>query len=97
MAVPELVLLLRDEEKFVRNAALSTLGIMGPISVLAMMHEVEKPALNSVNQIEIKIMCIKSLGALGARAIMAVPLLHKEAQNIDPIIRKEAVVALMSV
>ena len=97
MAVPELVLLLRDEEKFVRNAALSTLGKMGPISVLAMMHEVEKPALNSVNQIEIKIMCIKSLGALGARAIMAVPLLHKEAQNIDPIIRKEAVVALRSV
>ena len=97
MAVPELVILLRDDEKFVRNAALSTLGKMGSISVLAMMNEVERPLSYSENQLEIKIMCIRSLGALGARAVIAVPLLIKQAQSDNPVIRRDALYALRRV
>ena len=97
MAVPELVMLLRDDEKFVRNAALSTLGKMGPISVLAMMEEVERPLSYSENQLEIKIMCIRSLGALGARAIISVPLLLKQTLDNNPMVRKAAITALRRV
>ena len=97
MAVPELVMLLRDDEKFVRNAALSTLGKMGAISVLAMMKEVERPLSYSENQLEIKIMCIRSLGALGARAIISVPLLLKQTLDNNPMVRKAAITALRRV
>ena len=54
MAVPELVGLLRDSEDYVRNAALSTLGQMGPISVAALMDEVAKPLDYSEDQLYIR-------------------------------------------
>ena len=97
MAVPELVGLLRDSEDYVRNAALSTLGKMGPISVAAMMDEVAKPLDYSEDQLFMRIICIRSLGALGAKAIVSVPLLIKNSTHEDINVRLEAVIALRKI
>ena len=97
MAVPELVGLLRDSEDYVRNAALSTLGKMGPISVAAMMDEVEKPLDYSEDQLFMRIICIRSLGALGAKAMVSVPLLIKNSKHEDINVRLEAVIALRKI
>jgi len=97
MAVPELVGLLRDSEDYVRNAALSTLGKMGPISVAAMMDEVEKPLDYSEDQLFMRIICIRSLGALGAKAMVSVPLLIKNSTHEDINVRLEAVIALRKI
>ena len=97
MAVPELVGLLRDSEEYVRNAALSTLGKMGPISVAAMMDEVAKPLDYSEDQLFMKIICIRSLGALGAKAMVSVPLLIKNSTHEDINVRLEAVIALRKI
>ena len=61
VAVPELITLLRDPEEYVQNAALATLGKMGPISVAAMMDEVMKPLDYADDQLKIRLVCIKSL------------------------------------
>jgi len=97
MAVPELVGLLRDSEDYVRNAALSTLGKMGPISVAAMMDEVAKPLDYSEDQLFMRIICIRSLGALGAKAMVSVPLLIKNSTHEDINVRLEAVIALRKI
>ena len=97
MAVPELVGLLRDSEDYVRNAALSTLGKMGPISVAAMMDEVAKPLDYSEDQLFMRIICIRSLGALGAKAMVSVPLLIKNSTHKDINVRLEAVIALRKI
>ena len=97
MAVPELVGLLRDNEDYVRNAALSTLGKMGPISVAAMMDEVAKPLDYSEDQLFMRIICIRSLGALGAKAMVSVPLLIKNSTHEDINVRLEAVIALRKI
>ena len=97
MAVPELVGLLRDREDYVRNAALSTLGKMGPISVAAMMDEVVKPLDYSEDQLYMRIICIRSLGALGAKAMVSVPLLIKNSKHEDINVRLEAVIALRKI
>ena len=97
MAVPELVGLLRDSEDYVRNAALSTLGKMGPISVAAMMDEVAKPLDYSEDQLFMRIICIRSLGALGAKAMVSVPLLIKNSKHEDINVRLEAVIALRKI
>ena len=97
MAVPELVGLLRDSEDYVRNAALSTLGKMGPISVAAMMDEVAKPLDYSEDQLYMRIICIRSLGALGAKAMVSVPLLIKNSTHEDINVRLEAVIALRKI
>ena len=97
MAVPELVGLLRDSEDYVRNAALSTLGKMGPISVAAMMDEVAKPLDYSEDQLFMRIICIRSLGALGAKAMVSVPLLIKNSTHEDINVRLEAVTALRKI
>lgn len=97
MAVPELVGLLRDSEDYVRNAALSTLGKMGPISVAAMMDEVAKPLDYSEDQLFMRIICIRSLGALGAKAMVSVPLLIKNSSHEDINVRLEAVIALRKI
>jgi len=97
MAVPELVGLLRDSEDYVRNAALSTLGKMGPISVAAMMDEVAKPLDYSEDQLFMRIICIRSLGALGAKAMVSVPLLIKNSTHQDINVRLEAVIALRKI
>ena len=97
MAVPELVGLLRDREDYVRNAALSTLGKMGPISVAAMMDEVVKPLDYSEDQLFMRIICIRSLGALGAKAMVSVPLLIKNSKHEDINVRLEAVIALRKI
>tara|TARA_B100001029_G_scaffold98055_1_gene80624 strand:- start:1235 stop:2644 length:1410 start_codon:yes stop_codon:yes gene_type:complete len=97
MAVPELVGLLRDSEEYVRNAALSTLGKMGPISVAAMMDEVAKPLDYSEDQLFMRIICIRSLGALGAKAMVSVPLLIKNSTHEDINVRLEAVIALRKI
>ena len=97
MAVPELVGLLRDSEDYVRNAALSTLGKMGPISVAAMMDEVEKPLDYREDQLFMRIICIRSLGALGAKAMVSVPLLIKNSKHEDINVRLEAVIALRKI
>jgi len=97
MAVPELVGLLRDSEDYVRNAALSTLGKMGPISVAAMMDEVAKPLDYSEDQLFMRIICIRSLGALGAKAMVSVPLLIKHSTHKDINVRLEAVIALRKI
>lgn len=97
MAVPELVGLLRDPEDYVRNAALSTLGKMGPISVAAMMDEVSKPLDNTEDQLYMRIICIRSLGALGAKAMVAVPLLIQNSTHEDINVRLESVIALRKI
>ena len=97
MAVPELVGLLRDSEDYVRNAALSTLGKMGPISVAAMMDEVAKPLDYSEDQLFMRVICIRSLGALGAKAMVSVPLLIKNSTHEDINVRLEAVIALRKI
>lgn len=97
MAVPELVGLLRDPEDYVRNAALSTLGKMGPISVAAMMDEVSKPLDNTEDQLYMRIICIRSLGALGAKAMVAVPLLIQNSTHEDLNVRLESVIALRKI
>lgn len=97
MAVPELVGLLRDPEDYVRNAALSTLGKMGPISVAAMMDEVSKPLDNTEDQLYMRIICIRSLGALGAKAMVAVPLLIQNSKHEDINVRLESVIALRKI
>ena len=97
MAVPELVGLLRDSEDYVRNAALSTLGKMGPISVAAMMDEVAKPLDYSEDQLYMRIICIRSLGALGAKAMVSVPLLIENSKHEDINVRLEAVIALRKI
>ena len=97
MAVPELVGLLRDSEDYVRNAALSTLGKMGPISVAAMLDDVAKPLDYSEDQLYMRIICIRSLGALGAKAMVSVPLLIKNSTHEDINVRLEAVIALRKI
>ncbi|MDG2000373.1 MAG: HEAT repeat domain-containing protein, partial [Alphaproteobacteria bacterium] len=89
MAVPELVGLLRDPEDYVRNAALSTLGKMGPISVAAMMDEVSKPLNYADDQLYMRIVCTRSLGALGAKAMIAVPLLVENSKSKNTSVRLE--------
>ena len=97
MAVPELVGLLRDPEDYVRNAALSTLGKMGPISVAAMMDEVSKSLDDRDDQLYMRIICIRSLGALGAKAMVSVPLLIKNSTHEDVNVRLESVIALRKI
>ena len=97
MAVPELVGVLRDPEDYVRNAALSTLGKMGPISVAAMMDEVSKPLDHAEDQLYMRIICIRSLGALGAKAMVSVPLLIKNSSHEDINVRLESVIALRKI
>ena len=97
MAVPELVMLLRDPEEYVRNAALSTLGKMGPISVAAMMDEVSKPLDYAEDQLYMRIVCTRSLGALGAKAMIAVPLLVENTKSENTAVRLESVTALRKI
>jgi len=97
MAVPELITLLRDPNDYVKNAAISTLGKMGPISVAVMMDEVAKPLDYADDQLYIRIVCIRSLGALGAKAMIAVPMLVENAQNDNAAIRLESVIALRKI
>jgi len=97
MAVPELVMLLRDPEDYVRNAALSTLGKMGPISVAVMMDEVTKPLDYAEDQLYMRIVCTRSLGALGAKAMIAVPLLVENSKNEHAAVRLESVIALRKI
>ena len=97
MAVPELIILLRDPEAYVRNAALATLGKMGPISVAAMMDEVDKPLNNTDDQLNMRLVCIRSLGALGAKAMIAVPLLIQNTEHENPVLRLEAVLSLRKI
>ena len=97
MAVPELVVLLRDPEPYVRNAALATLGKMGPISVAAMMEEVNKPLDYAEDQLDMRLVCIRSIGALGAKAMIAVPLLIENSEHENPVLRLEAVIAIRKI
>ena len=97
VAVPELITLLRDPEEYVQNAALATLGKMGPISVAAMMDEVMKPLDYADDQLKMRLVCIKSLGALGAKAMISVPLLIENTEHENPILRLEAVLALRKI
>ena len=97
MAVPELIVLLRDPEEYVQNAALATLGKMGPISVAAMMDEVVKPLDYADDQFKMRIVCIRSLGALGAKAMISVPLLIENTEHENPLLRLEATLALRKI
>ena len=97
MAVPELIVLLRDPEEYVQNAALATLGKMGPISVAAMMDEVVKPLDYADDQFKMRIVCIRSLGALGAKAMISVPLLIENTEHENPLLRLEAALALRKI
>ena len=97
MAVPELINLLRDENEYVKNAAISTLGKMGPISVAAMMDELEKPVDFVEDQLYMHIICTRALGALGAKAMIAVPILVKNSQNKNEVVRLESVIALRKI
>ena len=97
MAVPELINLLRDKNEYVKNAAISTLGKMGPISVAAMMDELEKPVDFAKDQVYMHIICTRALGALGAKAMIAVPMLVKNSQNKNEVVRLESVIALRKI
>ena len=97
MAVPELINLLRDKNEYVKNAAISTLGKMGPISVAAMMDELEKPVDFVEDQLYMHIICTRALGALGAKAMIAVPILVKNSQNKNEVVRLESVIALRKI
>ena len=97
MAVPELINLLRDKNEYVKNAAISTLGKMGPISVAAMMDELEKPVDFAKDQVFMHIICTRALGALGAKAMIAVPMLVKNSQNKNEVVRLESVIALRKI
>ena len=97
MAVPELINLLRDKNEYVKNAAISTLGKMGPISVAAMMDELEKPVDFIEDQLYMHIICTRALGALGAKAMIAVPILVKNSQNKNEVVRLESVIALRKI
>jgi HEAT repeat protein len=97
MAVPELINLLRDKNEYVKNAAISTLGKMGPISVAAMMDELEKPVDFAKDQVYMHIICTRALGALGAKAMIAVPMLVKNSQNENEVVRLESVIALRKI
>jgi HEAT repeat protein len=97
MAVPELISLLRDKNEYVKNAAISTLGKMGPISVAAMMDELDKPVDYTDDQLYMHIICTRALGALGAKSMIAVPILVKNSQNDNAIVRLESVIALRKI
>ena len=97
MAVPELITLLRDSNEYVKNAAISTLGKMGPISVAAMMDELYKSLDYADDQLYVQILCTRALGALGSKAMIAVPLLVENSRHDNAIIRLESVIALRKI